>query len=166
MARPAAKDAKTIACVGGGYIGAGWAACFLAQGRDVVMSDPGPDAEAKARVVIDQAWPYLKKLGLAKGAAKKRFRFVGSVAEAVADADFVQESAPDREDLKIKLLQKWISTPGATRSWLPPPRPSCQRAFSRSANTPSASSSATPLRPPTWCLWSRSWVARRPRRRR
>ena len=104
MTRPAPKDAKTIACVGGGYIGAGWAACFLAQGRDVVMSDPGPDAEAKARVVIDQAWPYLKKLGLAPGASRKRFRFVGSVAEAVADADFVQESAPDREDLKIKLF--------------------------------------------------------------
>jgi carnitine 3-dehydrogenase len=104
MKRPAAKNAKTIACVGGGYIGAGWAAYFLAQGKDVVLSDPGPDAEAKARVIIDQAWPYLKKLGLAKGASKKRFRFAGSVAEAVADADFVQESAPDREDLKIALF--------------------------------------------------------------
>ena len=105
MARPAANNVKTIACVGGGYIGAGWAACFLAAGKDVVMSDPGPDAEAKARVIIAQAWPHLKKLGLvAKGASQKRFRFAASVAEAVAKADFVQESAPDREDLKIKLF--------------------------------------------------------------
>jgi len=104
MTRPAPKDATTVACIGGGYIGAGWAACFLAQGKDVVMSDPGLDAEAKARVVIDQAWPYLKKLGLAPGASRRRFRFAASVADAVHDADFVQESAPDREDLKIELF--------------------------------------------------------------
>lgn len=104
MTRPLPTDAKTIACVGGGYIGSGWAACFLAAGKDVVMSDPGPDAEAKARVVIDQAWPYLEKLGLAKGARRDRFRFAASVKDAVAEADFVQESAPDREDLKIELF--------------------------------------------------------------
>jgi len=104
MARPAPDKVQRIACVGGGYIGSGWAAAFLAAGRDVVMSDPGPDAEAKARVIIDQAWPYLEDLGLAEGASKDRFSFAGSVEEAVADAQFVQESAPDREDLKIKLF--------------------------------------------------------------
>src|SRR5690606_1260915 len=82
----------------------GWAACFLAHGKDVVMSDPGPEAEARARVVIDQAWPYLEKLGLAPGASRDRFRFAGSVAEAVGEADFVQESAPDREELKIGIF--------------------------------------------------------------
>ena len=104
MTRPAPDKVTKVACVGGGYIGAGWAAWFLAQGKDVAMSDPGPDAEAKARVIIDQAWSYLERLGLAEGASRKRFRFVGSVAEAVADAEFVQESAPDREALKIELF--------------------------------------------------------------
>lgn len=104
MARPSPQDVATIACVGGGTIGAGWAACFLAHGKDVVMSDPGPDAEIKARAVIDQAWPHLEGLGLAGGASRDRFRFVGSVAEAVGDADLVQESAPEREDLKIALF--------------------------------------------------------------
>ena len=104
MARPAPQDVKTIACVGGGTIGSGWAACFLAHGKDVVMSDPGPGAEKRARAVIDRAWPHLVELGLAPGASRDRFRFVGSVAEAVGDADLVQESAPEREDLKIALF--------------------------------------------------------------
>jgi carnitine 3-dehydrogenase len=104
MARPAPDKVQKIACVGGGYIGAGWAAAFLAAGKDVVMSDPGPDAEAKARVIIDQAWGYLEGLGLAEGASPDRFSFAASVEEAVGDAEFVQESAPDREDLKIKLF--------------------------------------------------------------
>ena len=94
-----------IACVGGGYIGAGWAAVFLAAGRDVVMSDPAPDGEAAARRIIDQAWPFLERLGLTSGASRERFRFAGSMEEAVENADFVQESAPDREDLKIALFE-------------------------------------------------------------
>jgi carnitine 3-dehydrogenase len=104
MTRPAPDQVQTIACVGGGYIGAGWAAAFLAAGKDVVMSDPGPDAEAKARVIIAQAWEHLAELGLADGASQDRFSFAASAEEAVADADFVQESAPDREDLKIALF--------------------------------------------------------------
>ncbi|MBT5432481.1 MAG: hypothetical protein HOI34_03005 [Rhodospirillaceae bacterium] len=106
MTRPAPDKVDRVACVGGGYIGAGWAAGYLAAGKDVVMSDPGPDAEAKARVIIDQAWPYLERLGLAEGASRDRFSFAANVAEAVGDAHFVQESAPDREDLKIDLFKQ------------------------------------------------------------
>ena len=105
MTRPAPASAMNIACVGGGYIGAGWAAVFLGAGRDVVMSDPAPDGEASARRIIDQAWPFLERLGLASGASRDRFRFVKSMEEAVENADFVQESAPDREDLKIALFE-------------------------------------------------------------
>jgi len=104
MTRPAPDKVRSVACVGGGTIGSGWAAFYLAHGMDVVMSDPGPGAEARARQVIDSAWPSLVELGLAKGADRSRFRFVGSAAEAVRDADFVQESAPEREDLKIEIF--------------------------------------------------------------
>ena len=106
MARPEPDEARAIACVGGGYIGAGWAAAFLAAGKDVAMSDPGPDAEAKARAIVDQAWPFLERLGLAEGASRERLRFVATAAEAVDGADFAQESAPDREDLKIALFAR------------------------------------------------------------
>ena len=44
----ALADVRTIACVGTGVIGGGWAAYFLAHGYDVVAWDPAPDAEAAA----------------------------------------------------------------------------------------------------------------------
>ena len=104
MQRPAPECVRRIACVGAGTIGAGWAAVFLARGMDVVFSDPGADAEPKARAIVDQAWPLLERRGLANGASRRRLRFAATVAEAVENAEFVQESAPDREALKIDLF--------------------------------------------------------------
>ena len=97
------EGVRQVAVVGGGVIGAGWAARCLAWGLDVVACDPGPEAEAKLRAAVARAWPALSQLGLAAGAGQERLRFVGSVAEAVAEADFVQESAPERIELKRRL---------------------------------------------------------------
>jgi carnitine 3-dehydrogenase len=93
-----------VAIVGTGVIGAGWAARCLARGLDVVATDPAPEAEARLRAAIDNAWPALERVGLADGADRDRLRFVADPAEAVADASFVQESAPERESLKRGLL--------------------------------------------------------------
>ena len=97
------KEIRRVALIGAGVIGSGWAARLLAHGYDVVASDPGPDAEAKMRAAVDNAWPALQKVGLKSGADKGRLRFVAEFEAAVADADFVQENAPEREDLKRKL---------------------------------------------------------------
>ncbi|MBT5432482.1 MAG: 3-hydroxyacyl-CoA dehydrogenase NAD-binding domain-containing protein [Alphaproteobacteria bacterium] len=104
MTRPTPEAVQTVACVGGGTIGSGWAAAYLAAGKDVVLTDPAPDAERRARSVIDRAWPHLENLGLASGADRARFRFTTTVAEALSDAEFVQESAPEDEALKIKVF--------------------------------------------------------------
>ena len=104
MTRPAPDRVKRVTCVGGGTIGSGWAAWFLAQGMDVIVTDPGPHAEALARANIDQAWPALEALGLKPGADRGRMRFESDLATAVAEAEFIQESAPDREQLKIDLI--------------------------------------------------------------
>ncbi|MCI0431306.1 MAG: L-carnitine dehydrogenase [Rhodospirillales bacterium] len=94
---------RRVALVGAGVIGSGWAARLLAQGYDVVGTDPAADAEAKMRAAVENAWPALQRFGLKPGADPRRLRFVKEIEEAVADADFVQESAPEREDLKRKL---------------------------------------------------------------
>jgi carnitine 3-dehydrogenase len=93
-----------VTCVGAGTIGSGWAAWFLAQGMDVTMTDPSPAAEALARANVDQSWPVLETLGLKDGADRDRLNFEPDLAKAVADAEFIQESAPDREQLKIDLF--------------------------------------------------------------
>ena len=96
-------DIKRFAVVGTGVIGAGWAARCLARGIDVVATDPGPEAEAKLRASLDNASPAAEKLYGSPGVAAGTLTFVDSIAEAVADADFIQESAPEREDLKRQL---------------------------------------------------------------
>jgi len=97
---------KTIGIVGSGVIGAGWAARCLAHGLDVVAWDPAPDAEAKLRAKIANAWPALERVGLAAGASPDRMRFVPTPERAVENADFVQESAPENEDLKRRLMAR------------------------------------------------------------
>lgn len=100
----APEDVGTVACVGAGVIGGGWAAYFLARGYRVAAWDPAPDAEARLRHVVDAAWPALTELGLAAGASRDRLTVEPDLATACAQADFVQESAPEDLELKRRLL--------------------------------------------------------------
>jgi 3-hydroxyacyl-CoA dehydrogenase len=93
-----------VAIVGTGTIGASWAAHYLAHGFDVVATDPGPGAEDALRDYVDRAWETLTTLGLAPGASRDRLSFTADMPAAVADADFVQEQAPERLELKVKLF--------------------------------------------------------------
>lgn len=104
MTRVAPDQVRTVACIGAGVIGGGWAAYFLARGYDVVAWDPAPDAEGRLRHVVDAAWPALTELGLADGASRDRLSYEPDLATALAGADFVQESAPEDLDLKTRLL--------------------------------------------------------------
>jgi carnitine 3-dehydrogenase len=103
-ARPEPALIGRIACIGAGVIGGGWAAHFLARGYDVIAWDPAPDGEARLRDLIATAWPALEALGLAANASPERIRFASSLEAALTDAEFVQESAPERLDLKRELL--------------------------------------------------------------
>jgi carnitine 3-dehydrogenase len=85
-------------------IGGGWAAHFLARGYDVLAWDPAPDGEMRLRDLVRAAWPALAALGLAPGASPDRLGFAPTLAAAVEGAEFVQESAPERLDLKRELL--------------------------------------------------------------
>ncbi|MCW6530032.1 carnitine 3-dehydrogenase [Sphingomonas sp. MMSM20] len=90
--------------VGGGVIGAGWAARLLLNGIDVAIFDPDPEIGRKVETVLAgarRAWQRLIPAGLP---AEGKLRLASSVEDAVADADFVQESLPEREDLKIDVL--------------------------------------------------------------
>ena len=98
-----AENIKTCAIIGTGVIGSGWASRFLASGLDVVAWDPGKGAEAQLRANVANAWPALQRVGLKPGASQGRLKFVATIAEAVKDADFIQESAPENEELKKKL---------------------------------------------------------------
>ncbi|AXK32696.1 L-carnitine dehydrogenase [Streptomyces armeniacus] len=103
---PAPADVRRVACVGAGVIGGGWVAHFLARGYDVTAWDPAADAEPRLRRLVDAAWPALGQLGLAPGASASRLTVAATLEEAVAGAQFVQESAPEKLELKRELLGK------------------------------------------------------------
>ncbi len=96
---------QKVALVGAGTIGASWAAYFLSRGLDVAASDPAPEGEAFLRRYLADAWPVLEKLGGMKaGARPELLRFERDPKKAVAGAQFVQESGPEREDIKTELF--------------------------------------------------------------
>ena len=97
------KQIKRVAVIGTGVIGASWTALFLAKGLDVVATDIAPDAEAKLRQYVDNAWPALEKFGLAPGASRDRLTFTSDTRSAIAGADLVQENGPERIAVKQAL---------------------------------------------------------------
>ncbi|MEP7204290.1 MAG: carnitine 3-dehydrogenase [Ilumatobacteraceae bacterium] len=93
-----------IGLLGGGVIGGGWAARFVLNGHDVVMVDPDPEAPRKAGEVLANARRANSKLTMAHWPKEGSLRIVTTVEEAVDGARFVQESAPERLDLKQQLF--------------------------------------------------------------
>jgi carnitine 3-dehydrogenase len=98
------KSIRRIAIVGTGVIGASWAAYYLSRGLDVVATDPAPNAESNLRKYVDNAWPVLARAGFSAGASRERLSFTTNMSESLANADLVQENAPERPDFKIKLF--------------------------------------------------------------
>jgi len=85
-------------------IGAGWAARFVLNGCDVRLYDPAPRAGSRAMEVAVDARTAYERLTLAPLPREGELRLVDSVEEAVAGAELVQESAPERLELKRELL--------------------------------------------------------------
>jgi len=95
---------QQLSVIGTGVIGNGWIARALARGWDVVAFDPDPEAPARSRAFVDNAWASLDRLGLAEGASPERLIFVDSLEAAVAGADLIQENVPERLPLKQEIL--------------------------------------------------------------
>jgi carnitine 3-dehydrogenase len=85
-------------------IGAGWAARFALNGVDVRVYDPDPAAAGKVEEVLENARRAFSRLTLAPLPAEGSLAVAGSVEDAVAGAALVQESAPERLELKQELL--------------------------------------------------------------
>lgn len=94
---------KKVAVLGCGVIGASWAALFLATGREVFAHDPHPDAHAKLTAAIATCWSALRALGMTELETPPKVQFCANPAQAVRDADFVQESVPEQLAIKHAL---------------------------------------------------------------
>jgi carnitine 3-dehydrogenase len=95
---------RSAALLGGGVIGGGWAARLVLAGVEVRLYDPAPDAEQVAREQIERGRRAWRRLTIAPPVPEGTLTMTASVAEAVDGAELVQESAPEREQLKRVLL--------------------------------------------------------------
>ena len=98
------KPVRRVAIVGAGTIGASWATHYLARGFDVVATDPAQGAQTALRAYVDAAWAAAATLELSQGASPGRLEFTADLREALAGAEFVQENAPERPELKAELF--------------------------------------------------------------
>ncbi len=89
--------------VGGGVIGGGWAARFLLNGWDVAVYDPDPDAQRKIAEVLDNARRALPALYDRALPPEGALTFHDTLAEAIEGSAWVQESVPERLDIKHRV---------------------------------------------------------------
>ena len=89
---------ERIALVGGGLVGQAWAIVFGRAGHEVMLFDADPAALEQARRNIAARLDDLAGLGLVDdaAAARGRVRYAATLGEALASADYVQESTPER----------------------------------------------------------------------
>ena len=95
-----------VGLLGGGVIGGAWAARFLLNGVDVQLYDPDPEAPRKVGEVIANARRATRKLVSAQLPKEGTLTFVATPEEAASGVDFVQESAPERLEMKQELLRR------------------------------------------------------------
>jgi len=93
-----------VGLVGGGVIGGGWAARLVLNGIDVCIHDPAPDASRRVEELLAGARRAFASLTTSPLPPEGSLRVCDSIEEAVVDVDFVQESVPERLELKQELL--------------------------------------------------------------
>ena len=96
------------AIVGAGFVGRAWAISFARAGHAVRLWDASPAALPAALAFIDGVLPDLAANGLLGGeapaAVRARLLPTDDLGEALAAADYVQENAPERVEVKRALF--------------------------------------------------------------
>lgn len=88
------------AIIGGGVIGAGWAARLIENGIDVAIYDPAPNAKSAVEAVLANADRAYARLTIAVRRNRGNVSHAATIAEAVIGAELIVESVPERLDIK------------------------------------------------------------------
>jgi len=103
-------DIRTVACIGAGLIGQNWASLFSSKGLEVTLHDVTQDILHNSITNIASSLIFMEENNLLRAgeadAALKRIRPTTDLAEAVAHADYVQESVPDNYEIKKQVFQE------------------------------------------------------------
>jgi ketoreductase RED1 len=98
---------KNVTVIGAGAIGLSWTSLFLANGLNVTINDPRSDIKETVLKGIEVVKPTLSSLGYDVKNLTAHLYFESDLEKSVANADFVQENAPEniafKQDLYAKL---------------------------------------------------------------
>ena len=94
------SEVNTVASIGGGPIGAGWAAHFLSRGLKVKSYLHSENELEFYNTLIKTAWESLEELGLRGNASLENLSVTFSLEECLESVDFVQESIPEVIEVK------------------------------------------------------------------
>ena len=95
---------KTAAIIGAGTIGLSWAALFAGHGLTVRITDPRPDLANAVSESLAEFTPHLAAQGLDVTGIADRVHIATDLADAVRDADIVQENGPESVEFKKGLF--------------------------------------------------------------
>ena len=95
-----------IAVVGTGVIGTGWIIRFLFNKKKINIYDPSDKQKKFLLAELKRTNSLLKKFYKKNININTQLKFCNSIKEAVADADLIQENAPENEKMKINIIKE------------------------------------------------------------
>ena len=108
MAVENVKDIKKVVCVGGGVIGSSWALYFASKGLETTLYDVNDEMLQKSREQMERSITSLVNDQALTEEEGKRIlsvvKFTTDIEDAVKDAQFIQESGPERLEIKKSIL--------------------------------------------------------------
>ncbi len=97
---------KNVAVIGTGVIGTGWVIRCLAHDKKVDAYDINLKHKNNLIKEIKRTWPFVKKMFSKKKINFNNLSFHTNLNEALKNAEFIFECAPENYNVKIKLMNK------------------------------------------------------------
>ena len=102
------EEIKRVACVGGGVIGSSWAIQFAMKGLDVALYDINAEQLDKSQAQMHKSLDALEQFNAItperRAEITQRVQLTTSMERAVTGAQFIQESGPERLEIKRSIL--------------------------------------------------------------
>jgi L-gulonate 3-dehydrogenase len=98
-----------VALIGAGVVGSSWSLVFARAGFEVAVYDADPNSTARTKEFVRKALSDLSALGLPSTEEAEtvaaRVKPAARMEEALDGVSYVQESAPERVEIKIELYK-------------------------------------------------------------
>lgn len=104
-----ANKIRNVTCLGCGTIGASWALNFAMRGLNVTVYDISDEAFDRAKTLIEESLHTMQQWGALDEEHCRQIlskvTYTKDIEAALKNADYIQESVPDRLELKHEMVE-------------------------------------------------------------